>query len=393
MLTIRTRLTGVLALLFLLASSAFAHDVPLSNLALHLGNSGIQVSTRLPWSGVSYDVPELGPLAKTAPEDGAKRVEDNRVRIAELIASRITLKADGVLLTNPETGSVALNAERDAVTLELTYPYRDATGAAVSPPQTLAVTAHLFPADPNHKTLLKIYRGWDSATMEREELLTVLSTEVTHTVGGGQSPLSIIRQFIREGIHHIFIGPDHILFIIGLLLAGGTYTQILKIVTGFTLAHSITLALAVLGIVAPSPRFVEPVIALSIVFVGLHVLRPYLFSKKETEQPSETSEEPVKTAPDRRLLYAFGFGLIHGFGFASVMAELDLPRYALGWSLVSFNVGVEIGQACIVLLTLPVLILLARWNKQVGRMAILLGAIGVTLAGAYWFIERVFLGG
>jgi hypothetical protein len=392
MKTIRTRLTGLFALL-LLALSASAHDVPMSNLALHLGNSGITVSAHLPWTGLSTDIPELGPAAKTAAEDGAKRVETHRVRIAELIVSRLALKADETILTNPETGAITLNEARDAVTLELTYPYRDASGAAIAPPQNLAVTARLFPTDPKHKTLLKIYRGRDGATMEREELLNLLSTEVTHTVGGGQSPLSIIRQFIREGIHHIFIGPDHILFIIGLLLAGGTYTQILKIVTGFTLAHSITLALAVLGIVSPSPQFVEPIIALSIVFVGLNVLRPYVVRKKSREILPETPEEKRNSLPDRRLVFAFGFGLIHGFGFAGVMTELDLPRYALGWSLVSFNIGVEIGQACIVLLTLPILVLLARWNAQVGRITILLGAIGVTLAGAYWFIERVFLGG
>lgn len=256
MQTIRTHLTGLFALLLLLASSASAHDVPMSDLALHLGNSGITASTRLPWPGLSNDIPALGPAAKTAPEDGGKRLEEQRVRIAELIASRLQLKADDTVLNSPEPGAITLNEARDAVTLELTYLYHDAQKAAVPPPQTLSVTARLFPTDPNHKTLLKIYRGRDGATMEREELLTLLSSEVTHTVGGGQSPLSIIRQFIREGIHHIFIGPDHILFIIGLLLAGGTYTQILKIVTGFTLAHSITLALAVLGIVSPSPRFV-----------------------------------------------------------------------------------------------------------------------------------------
>ncbi len=181
------------------------------------------------------------------------------------------------------------------------------------------------------------------------------------------------RQFLAEGVHHIFIGPDHILFIIGLMLLGGSLRQLLKIVTAFTVAHSITLALATLNILSPSSRFIEPMIALSIVFVGVHSL---FFGVEKR---------------DYRLLFAFGFGFIHGFGFASVLKELDLPRQALGWSLLSFNLGVECGQMCIVVTVAPLLAMLKRYNEGVSRKFVASASVFVILAGGFWFFQRLFM--
>ena len=181
---------------------------------------------------------------------------------------------------------------------------------------------------------------------------------------------AVVRQFVIEGIHHIFIGPDHILFVVGLLLLGGGLGQLLKIVTAFTVAHSITLGLATFGLVNPPAAIVEPAIALSIVFVGVHA-----FLGKQRHDP--------------RLLFAFCFGLIHGFGFASVLREMVLPRHALGWSLFAFNGGVEIGQACIVLLVVPLLALVRHRSPKMGERVTTAGALGVTAAGAFWFFQRV----
>ena len=131
------------------------------------------------------------------------------------------------------------------------------------------------------------------------------------------------------GVHHILIGPDHLIFLVGLLLLGGTLRQLALVVTAFTLAHGMTLSLAALNIVSPPTRIVEPAIALSIVYVGADNLM-------------------IRGGRDVRVWIAFAFGLIHGFGFASVLREMDLPPTALGWSLFSFNVGVEIGQLLVV---------------------------------------------
>lgn len=380
------------ALAWTLCRPVHAHDIPASHLALRLGSSAVTAEVRLPWTGVTAELPVLGPVAPSAPGDGAGRVAENRDALARIVTERLGLTADNRLLTGPEIGEVVLSEDRTHVQLEVTYPYRDASGNAVPPPQVLGVTCRFFPTDPRHKTLLRIYRGAGQGQLEREEFLTFENASVTHTVGGGASIPAIVGQFVREGIHHIFIGPDHILFVIGLLLAGGSVRYIFKIVTAFTLAHSLTLAVAALGWWTPPSKFVESVIALSIIFVGLDVLlRRPVVPKAPEENPQEDGDSisAPKASADRRVWYAFIFGLIHGFGFASVMGELDLPRYALGWTLVSFNVGVEIGQACIILLALPVLRFLARWNPRIGRLVVLGGAAGVTAAGAYWFIERI----
>ena len=165
-----------------------------------------------------------------------------------------------------------------------------------------------------------------------------------------------MKKFIPAGIHHILIGPDHLLFLVGLLLLGGSVRQLLIVVTSFTVAHSITLSLAALNIVTPPARLIEPAIALSIVYVGADNML-------------------AKGGRDVRGWIAFTFGFIHGFGFANVLREMDLPARALGWSLFSFNVGVEIGQLLVVVLVASAFRACARaargpaaiWRCRIGR--------------------------
>ena len=177
-------------------------------------------------------------------------------------------------------------------------------------------------------------------------------------------------RFLKEGILHIFTGYDHIAFLVGLLLIGGGMFGVLKIVTAFTLAHSITLSLAALQVVALPSRLVEAGIAATIVAVAAENL----------------SRRPI--VPTRWLL-AFFFGLIHGFGFASVLQELHLPTTRMVSSLFFFNAGVEVGQVTIVLLIAPLLWLLARSAAQGLVVKV---ASGLILAlGLFWLYARVFL--
>ncbi len=180
-----------------------------------------------------------------------------------------------------------------------------------------------------------------------------------------------MKTFIPSGTHHILIGPDHILFLIGLLLLGGTWGALVRIVTAFTIGHSITLSLAALDIVTPPPSIIEPAIALSIVFVG--------------------ADNLVRgDGRDLRAWVALVFGLVHGFGFANVLREFGLPREALGWSLFSFNFGVEIGQLMVVLLVASLLAAIRRRNQLLGSRVAFAGSIVVIAAGTYWFVQRVF---
>lgn len=190
-------------------------------------------------------------------------------------------------------------------------------------------------------------------------------------------------DYIREGVWHIWIGYDHILFLLSLLLpavlrhvAGRwqpvtgfrvAFVEVVKIVTSFTLAHSITLTLAVLGLIALPSRLVESAIAASVLIAALNNLHP--------------------VCDARRWVMAFIFGLVHGLGFASVLAELGLPQGSLLLALVGFNVGVELGQLAIVAAFLPVAYVL-RQTLFYRRVAFGFGSVLIALLASVWFIER-----
>jgi len=235
-------------------------------------------------------------------------------------------------------------------------------------PATLDIRAVMFPYDRLHQTFVNVY---EDGALRQQFVLSADNAERTYYAGTTQGALAVIRTFVPAGIHHILIGPDHILFLIGLLLLGGGWKALLKIVTAFTIGHSITLSLAALNLVTPPANVIEPAIALSIVFVG--------------------ADNLVRgRGRDVRALIALTFGLVHGFGFANVLREFGLPREALGWSLFSFNIGVEIGQLFIVLLVATALAVVRRRNEAVGMRVAYAGSVIVIAAGTYWFVQRVF---
>jgi hypothetical protein len=178
-------------------------------------------------------------------------------------------------------------------------------------------------------------------------------------------------DFVRLGVEHILTGYDHLLFLLALTAVARGFWSVVRIVTAFTLAHSVTLALATFGFVRIPDRIVEPLIAATIVWVAL--------------------ENLFAASPDRqRWMWSFGFGLVHGLGFASALGELDLKGAALVRGLVGFNVGVEIGQLIFVVIALPVLAMLSR-----GRGAQLtprLTSLVAAAFGTFWLIERIVAG-
>jgi len=238
-------------------------------------------------------------------------------------------------------------------------------------PGALTIDTNLFPYDPNHQTFVNIY---EDGELRQQRIFNADAPEYTYYLGTTQGAIEVMKTFIPSGVHHILIGPDHILFLIGLLLLGGTWLSLAKIVTAFTIGHSVTLSLAALNLVSPPASVVEPAIALSIVFVG--------------------ADNLVRgDGRDVRAWAAGVFGLVHGFGFANVLREFGLPDEALGWSLFSFNVGVEIGQLAVVLLVASALAAVRRRSATLGARVALAGSIVVIGAGTYWFIERVFFPG
>ncbi len=249
------------------------------------------------------------------------------------------------------------------------------------PIERLAVDYRLlFDIDAQHKGLLRLTQGGHTRTAIFTQESPVQEFSITE-----QSRWNESIQFIHEGIWHIWLGFDHVLFLLALLLPAvlirvegrwqavtdfsAVWWNVIKIVTAFTVAHSLTLSLAALDVVRLPSRLVESTIAASVVLAGLGNLYPMM--------------------TNRRWAIAFGFGLIHGFGFAAVLTDLGLPHDSLLLSLVSFNVGVEIGQLAIVAAFLP-LAYLNRRSWTYPRLVLTGGSLAVIAIALVWFTERVF---
>jgi hypothetical protein len=262
-----------------------------------------------------------------------------------------------------------------------TYEVLRFSATCPAPPELMEVRYDLlFDLDPQHRGLLRLEERGSTHTAIFSPDKKTWRLE-GHEIGWQRQ----IVDYLREGVWHIWTGYDHLLFLGALLLPavlrrrsgrweavatfGAAFRDVLKIVTAFTLAHSVTLSLAVLGYIALPSRLVESAIALSVVAAALNNLFPLI---------------------DKRLwLVAFGFGLVHGLGFATVLAELGLPRDALVLSLVSFNLGVETGQMAVVAALLPLAYLWRRsWTYP--RIVLGAGSLCIVAIASLWLIERSF---
>ena len=345
--------------LVMVAAAAAAHDQPFSHARLDLAPQRMQLEIQL------HPVDAAALIGMDSPDSvtGERPVFRHARALGEALAPHIAF-TDG----HQPIPLAWAQARWDAGRRRIAVRYRLDSPQV---PGRIHFEARVAPDDPQHETFLDVRQGGRvlrQAVLDREHPATDIYT------GGRAGVLAVIATFMPAGMHHIFVGPDHILFLIGLILLGGSVRRLLTVVTGFTLGHSVTLALATLGVVNPPGRVIEPLIALSIVWVGIGNLR--------TRQGEG----------DWRSAAALGFGLIHGFGFASVLREFGLPKEALGWSLLSFNLGVEAGQACIVALVAPLLGLLRHRTPAAAPRWIAAASCLVIAAGGYWFVERVFAG-
>ncbi len=360
LLVMRRRVAAVLAAgLLAWARPAIAHPVPFSYLDVQVQKSALDVSLVVHIFDLAHDLQIAPPERLLEPAVVAER----EGAIRALLTPRVELDADGRRLT-PEWSPPEILRERQSLRLHLRY-------AVAAAPGVVTVNTVMFPYDPQHQTFVNMYEG---ETLTSQMILDGNHPRLEYFAGTRQGVLAVVRKFVPSGIHHILIGPDHILFLVGLLLLGGSLRQLLLVVTSFTVAHSITLSLAALNIVTPPARLIEPAIALSIVYVGADNIL-------------------AKGGRDVRVWIAFTFGFIHGFGFANVLREMELPARALGWSLFSFNFGVEIGQLLVVVLVASALGALKSRSEWAGRHLAMAGSVVVILAGAFWFVQRVFFPG
>ena len=371
---------GAMARLALLALSimalpAVAHKASDSYLTLTRTHSGsAAVSGR--WDIALRDLDNAMTLDGNGDGDITwGEVRAKREQIAAYALARLTV-ASGAADCTVTAGGQQIEQHSDGAYIVLVL-----AGNCPRPGPALSVEYRLlFDIDPQHRGLLQ----YVEAGVARSVIFGVDSPR--QTLGNAETDaFEQLRQYVREGVWHIWLGFDHILFLLSLLLPavllrrGGAWVpapgfraaaiDVAKIVTSFTVAHSITLTLATLSVVSPDSRWIESGIALSVVLAALNNVFPVV--------------------RHGRWAAAFGFGLIHGFGFASALNDLGLPTGALALSLFGFNVGVELGQLAIVALFPPVAF--GFRNSWAYRRALLAGgSLAIAAIAGVWLIERAF---
>jgi hydrogenase/urease accessory protein HupE len=354
--------TASLAVVFLaVRGPVSAHPVPFSYVDVRVQAGSLDLSVVAHIFDVAHDLNVQPPERLLDPAT----LESHSDAIRDLLRGRLHLSADGAVLIDGAWSNAVAVPDRQSVRLEARYSLTRTLG-------TVEVAAVMFPYDPQHKTFVNVY---EDEAITAQAILDKNRTRFEYFAGTRQGRWAVLEKFIPAGVHHILIGPDHLLFLVGLLLMGGTIRQLLLVVTAFTIAHSITLSLAALRIVIPPANAIEPAIALSVVYVGADNLLVGAGGR------------------DTRAWIAFAFGLIHGFGFANVLREMDLPSRALGWSLFGFNVGVEIGQLFVVVIVASVIAWIRTRSEVAGRRLAFAGSIIVMGAGTFWFVQRVFFSG
>ena len=368
----RSILHATLLLLLLGAGHAWAHKPSDSYLTLTVADA--TVTGR--WDIALRDLDHA--LGLDADGDGLITWGELRHRhgdIAAYAAARLSVSADGAACTL-EVGEQQVDTHTDGA-----YSVLPLRVDCPQPPSRLGLNYSLFAdLDPQHRGLLQL--GAQGRTRAAILGPQAPSQEFELAEAGAWAQF---LAYLEEGVWHIWIGFDHILFLLSLLLpAVGVWVarrwqpverftpafwDVFRIVTSFTVAHSVTLSLATLGFVSLPSRLVESAIAASVVLAALNNVWPLFLG--------------------RRWLMAFAFGLVHGFGFASVLAELGLPQDTLALALVGFNVGVELGQLAIVLVFLPLAWAVRRsWFYR--RAVLLGGSLAIAALAAVWLAERVF---
>ena len=364
--TLRTTRALLALALALMATAAQAHKASDAYLFAEPAPQG----SRLRWDIALRDLD----AALTLDTDGDRQLTWGEVRAAWPAIDALALAALAVGECRFSIDGHALEQRQDGAYAALLM----STSCRIEPSTPVRYT--LFrDVDPTHRGILRVRQdaGEDVVRMLDPSAPEPTATQAASAATSGAA------SFLRQGVHHIVTGYDHLLFLLCLLLPAvlrredghwravtgwrAALAPVVKTVTLFTLAHSVTLALATLGWLRLPSSIVEPAIAVTIMLAALDNLRPL-----------------VRRG---RGLATFLFGLIHGFGFAGVLGELQLPPSAFGWALFQFNIGLELGQLAVVLMVVPALYLLRRRALYVPGV-VGAGSMAATVLAAVWLVER-----
>ncbi len=364
---------AAMAVVSLLSARADAHAIGLSTGEYSANGDALQVKLAFARGEVASVLPDLD-----ANRDGhvtALEIDGAKKDLEAKVLARVHVTVGGAACAPVLTGAAL--TDQDGLTLDGRFDCPNAASTSGQPAFDVDVTL-LDDLSHGHRHVARAV----GATTHDEVLYKGHSTFSVAPVIAAGKPAQAARAgnesatlaawaFFKMGIEHILTGYDHLVFLFGLVLLRAKVKELLAVVTAFTVAHSITLAIAVLGVFSPSPRFVEPAIALSIAYVGIE----NFFVKDGS----------------KRWRITFPFGLIHGFGFAGALQEINLPRAQVPVALVTFNLGVEAGQLFAMGLVVPMVMLIRQqeWFEPRG-VRVLSGA--VALAGVFWFVIRVAAG-
>jgi hypothetical protein len=353
-------------------ASAAAHRPSEAYLTLHVDGSAITGQ----WEIALRDLELLAPVDRD--EDRQLtwgELQNERPRLEAALLDALSFEADGGVCPLRIDG-LRLNDRLDG-----RFAWFDLAGSCPSGPEALSLGYRLlFDLDPSHRGILVL-------TARGASHLAVLGPSGPHRIDlRTDSKVASFGQYLREGVHHIWIGYDHVLFLLALLIPAvlvrrqgrwepevrvtSALWRIAGVVTAFTLAHSVTLALVAFDVLRLPSALVESAIALSVLFAAMNNIWPIVTR--------------------RQWAVAFGFGLVHGFGFASVFGELGLPEDLRLLGLLAFNLGVELGQLSIVLVVVPMLYAMreTRFYQTGIRVA---GSGVVMLVAAFWLTQRIGL--
>jgi hypothetical protein len=373
---------SVLAMLAVLAlpRAAVAHEVGLSKGRYR--DTGAAVEATLAFARL-----EALRLLPEADLDGsrsfdAREVEQAATLADERIVRRVRLTKGGA----PCRGTVTAVRLVEEDGLELDARFECAPGRALLELRVdllddlRAGHRHLASLESGERRLPKMLAGDDRAL--------ALESDGAATSAAAEGPRLSLGGFVTLGVEHILIGADHLLFLLGLVLLPQRPRAVLALVTAFTLAHSLSLGLAVLSVWSPSPRVIEPLIALSVAYVGAENL---VLARRAGRDAREPDDATAWAWAKRRVLLALAFGFVHGFGFAGALGEIELPRADVPRALFGFNVGVELGQLGVLLVTLPLLAFARARTRSLapaGRAFLVANAL-VVLTGLVWLVTRL----
>jgi hydrogenase/urease accessory protein HupE len=340
------------------STSAEAHAIGLSRGEYRATGQGLDVTLVLARAEAMAAVPSLDP-------DGRGAIDDRSLAAAKDHLARGTIDKIRVTTAKGPCAGTLIDA---SLTEQDGFEIR---GRYLCPPSDEPWTVTLALLDDlSHGHRHAAHVTADAAATDHLLSRKHATFAIDRTFAVSAAPAGSTERwggFLRMGIEHILTGYDHLLFLFALVLAGGTIRSLALAITSFTVAHSVTLALAVLGVVTPPARWIEPAIALSVAYVGLENFLP---------------------RPRARAWITFVFGLVHGFGFAGALAEVAIPRSEVPWALLFFNVGVEIGQLAWMIVLGLFVAQLRRW-QWFGRRAVPLLSALIVAIGLVWFVGRL----